>query len=75
MWVVGDRTVYLTYTGQYPYCFMKYAIGDIFVSCEQDSMLFIRSQYDQTFPGLHIVPMDTLKIDSAGEKKTKIQRI
>jgi len=72
MWIEGDRHVYLTYRGQYPYCYMKYAVDDLFVDC--DTILPFKLGYEATFPGLHIIPMDTIKIDST-PKRIEIKRI
>lgn len=72
MWLEGEKTIYLTYHGQYPYCYMKYAVDDLFMDC--DTILPFKLGYEATFPGLHVVPLDTIKIDST-PKKIEIKRI
>lgn len=71
-WLEGDRFVYLTYRGDYPYCYMKYAIDDLFKDC--DTIVLYRLGYEATFPGLHIIPIDTAKVDSV-PKTIEIKRI
>lgn len=72
LWIEGDSRLYLTYRGTYPWCYMKYAVDDLFVDC--DTMETFKLGYKETFPDLHIIPLDTIKIDST-PKRIEIKRI
>ena len=59
----------LHYDGNYHRCLMKYVVDRLYTDC--DTMVDFRKSFDELFPNLQPIPVDTVKI----EKKTKGERI
>lgn len=73
MWIEGDKKISITYNGLYQYCYMKYAIDQLFIEC--DTLYLVRYGFDTTFVGLKTIPYETDTTNIISKYKPNVKRI
>lgn len=61
LYQTSDRQIVLLYDGTLDHCHMKYAIDVLLSEC--DTMEQSKCEFEETFQGLHQIPLDELEIE------------